>query len=109
MSVKNLIGKTDMDQFRSRCKSGIRTCMIYSFIAVFATVSFLFVFFTILPAVNGIGLAAFGQNEVVLLSYGIMPFICIDMCIVQGYFFVLRKAARKISCFYKTGRVNSHG
>lgn len=109
MSIRNLISKKSMDKIKFQCKLSIWTVMVYSFVTVFTAVSFVFVFFTILPAVNSIGLAAFGQNEVVLLSYGILPFICIDMCIVQGYFFVLRKIVKRIIRFYKTGRVNSHG
>ncbi len=109
MSIKNLFRKTSMDKVKMQCRFIIWMFIAYSFIAVFTVVSFGFVFFTILPAVNSIGLTAFGQNEFVLLSYGILPFICIDMCIVRGYFFVLKIIVKRIIRFYKTERINSHG
>lgn len=88
MGVRNLSGKKIRNIINLRCSLCIRTVIVYPFIAVFTVVSFVFVFFTILPMVNSIGIAAFGYNEVTLLSYGILPFICIDMCIVQGYFYI---------------------
>lgn len=109
MSEIKWIRKTGMDKIKFRCKLSIWMFIVYPFIAAFTVVSFVFVFFTILPAVNGVGLAVFGQNEVVLLSYGILPFICIDMCIVQGYFFMLKKVIKRIICLYKTGRIDNHG
>lgn len=109
MSVRHLINKKGMDKIKLQCKAGIWMLVVYPFIAVFTVVSFVFVFFTILPAVNSIGLAAFGQNEAVLLFYGILPFICIDMCIVHGYFYVLKKINKRIISFFKTGRIKSHG
>ena len=79
MGVRNLSGKKIRNIINLRCSLCIRTVIVYPFIAVFTVVSFVFVFFTILPMVNSIGIAAFGYNEVTLLSYGILPFICIDM------------------------------
>lgn len=101
MSVRNLLGKKIRNTIKPRCCFSIWTIIVYPFIAVFTAVSFLFVFFTILPMVNSIGIAAFGYNEVALLSYGILPFICIDMCIVQGYFYILKKTVKRITRFYK--------
>ena len=109
MNVRNLMSKTGRDKTKIRFNLSIWTFIVYPFISVFTVVSFVFVFFTILPAINSIGLAAFGHNEVILLSYGILPFICIDMCIVQGYFFILKKMIKKIIIFYRTGRIVSHG
>lgn len=101
MSIGNLINKKSRGTIKSWCRSGIQRFIVYPFAAVFTVVSFIFVFFAVLPTINSIGLAAFGYNEVVLLSYGILPFICIDMCIVQGYFFVLKKIIKKIIVFTK--------
>lgn len=109
MNVRNLMSKTGRDKTKIQFNLSIWTFIVYPFISIFTVVSFVFVFFTILPAINSIGLAAFGHNEVILLSYGILPFICIDMCIVQGYFFILKKMIKKIINFYRTGRIVSHG
>ncbi|EOS29380.1 hypothetical protein C804_03558 [Lachnospiraceae bacterium A4] len=109
MSMRNLIGKKIRNTIKHQCSFSIRVVIVYTFIAIFTAVSFIFVFFTILPMVNSIGLAAFGYNEFVLLSYGILPFICIDICIVRGYFFVLKKIIKGSTSFYRTGRIKSHG
>lgn len=101
MGVRNLSGKKIRNIIKPRCSLGIRTVIVYPFIAVFTAVSFVFVFFTLLPMVNSIGIAAFGYNEVTLLSYGILPFICIDMCIVRGYFYILKKIVKGITRFNK--------
>lgn len=100
MTMKSQKSKTDTDKAGIRCGLSMWMFLIYPFIAVFTVISFIFVFFTILPAVNGIGIVTFGQNEAILLSYGILPFICIDMCIVQGYFGVLKRIIKSILNFH---------
>lgn len=74
--------------------------IVYPAIAVFTVISFLFVFFTVLPLINEIGVLAFGANEATLITYGILPFICIDMCIVKGYFIVLKRIIKGIIKFF---------
>lgn len=76
-------------------KNIMQKIIVYIFIAIYTVISFLFVFFTILPTINNAGLLAFGANENMLLSYGLLPFMCIDMCIVKGYFWILKKAIKK--------------
>ena len=78
----------------------VRMFIVYPAIAVFTVISFLFVFFTVLPLINEIGVIAFGANEATLITYCILPFICIDMCIVKGYFIVLKRIIKGIIKFF---------
>ena len=79
--------------------------IIYPLLVVFTFVSFSFVFFVILPTINNVALVAFGHDSNTLLSYGIMPFLCIDMCIVQGYLYLIKMMFKKTSVYF----VNKEG
>ena len=76
-------------------KKTLQKLMIYLLIAVYTVISFLFVFFTILPTINNVGVLSFGANEITFISYGLLPFICIDLCIVKGYLWLLKRAIKR--------------
>lgn len=76
--------------------------IIYPLIAVFALFSFSAVFFVVLPLVNQIGMMAFAYDQSAIINYFLLPFMCIDMCIVIGYWKFLKTISTKL-CSYVRG------
>lgn len=65
----------------------------YPVIAVTAVISFVFIFFNVMPVINNIGLVAFSSSEDVLFNYYVLPFTCIDMSIALLYYKLFKKFA----------------
>lgn len=82
-----------MEQIQGTYKIEKWKFIAYPINAVVAVFSFLFVFFQLLPIINDIGLVAFSTDERVLFNYYVLPFTCIDMSIVLGYYKLLRRFA----------------
>ena len=72
----------------------------YPIIVVFTVFSLPIVLFTILPTINNIGFMAFSYSEDVLLNYYILPFTCINMCILLGYGKLVKKMASGICSYF---------
>lgn len=73
----------------------------YPIVVVLSVFSFPVVFFTLLPTINNVGFMAFASSEDVFFNYYVLPFMCIDMCVVIGYLKLLRKISKYIITFFR--------
>lgn len=73
----------------------------YPVISCFTVFSFPIVLFTLIPTINEIGFHAFSFSEDVLINYFMLPFTCIDMCILLGYAKLLKRFSGNICRFFQ--------